>query len=314
MERSDDTFRTVARLAPAELAAFDAVMRYGGFRAAARATGASASGLSHAVASLERRLATQLLLRNTRHVSLTDAGRRFLEALRPALDQLSSAVAELEGGGDKEPAGLVRINASAIAVEQIMETLLTPFMRSAPGVRVDIRAEDELVDIAEHGFDCGIRLLELVPDDYVAVPIGPDTQQHIVVGSPDYLDSAPPLTSPSDLVKHRCIQLRLARRSLYRWEFAKDGESLSVRTDGSLTVDSSRLALAAALGGLGLAYVTRISAEDALAAGRLVQCLEGWTPPYPGLALYYARHRHMSSAMRALVAFLRDKRSSSPSH
>lgn len=312
MGRTDDPFRTVAQLAPAELAAFDAVIRHGGFRSAARATGVSASGLSHAVASLERRLATQLLLRNTRHVSLTDAGRRFLDALRPALDQLGSAVAELEGSGDAAPGGLVRINASATAVEQIMETLLIPFMRSAPGVRIDVHAEDELIDIAEHGFDCGIRLLELVPDDYVAVPVGPETQQHIVVGSPEYLDTAAKLTSPFDLVKHQCIQLRLAQRSLYRWEFSKDGENLSVRTLGSLTVDSSRLALAAAVGGLGLAYVTRMSAEESLAARRVVQCLEGWTPPYPGLALYYARHRHMSSAMRALTAFLRRQQSLSP--
>ncbi|WP_246504944.1 LysR family transcriptional regulator [Microvirga antarctica] len=309
MERDDETFRTVARLAPSELAAFDAVMRHGGFRAAARATGASPSALSHAVAALERRLATQLVLRSTRHVSLTEAGRRFLDALRPALDQLSAAVAEL-ASSDAEPTGLIRINASVVAVEQVMEALLIPFMQSAPGVRVDIHGEGALVDIAEGGFDCGIRLAELVPDDCVAIPIGAATQQHIVIGSPTYLEHAPHLVSPSDLTAHQCIQLRLAPDALYRWEFAKDGESFTVRTVGRLVVGSTKLALAAAVGGLGLAYVTRALAEEALHSARVVQVLGSWTPPYPGLALYYSRHRHMSSAMQALVSYLRRERTS----
>lgn len=304
MERDDETFRTVARLQPSELAAFDAVIRHGGFRAAARATGASPSALSHAVAALERRLKTQLVLRSTRHVSLTDPGRRFLDALRPALDQLGAAVSEL-GSSDGEPTGLIRINASAVAVEQIMEALLIPFMESAPGVQIDIHGESALVDLAEGGFDCGIRLLELVPEDSVAIPIGDQMQQHIVVASPAYLERAPSPVLPSDLTAHQCIQLRLAPDAIYRWEFAKGGESITVHTAGRLVVDSTRLALAAAVGGLGLAYVTRASAREALQANRVVQLLEQWTPPYPGLALYYSRHRHLSSAMRALGTYLR---------
>jgi DNA-binding transcriptional LysR family regulator len=232
------------------------------------------------------------------------------------LDQLSAAVSEL-GSSDGKLSGLIRVTASAVAVEEVMEALLIPFMQSTPGVRIDIHGEGALVDIAERGFDCGIRLLELVPDDCVAIPIGAATQQHIVVASPAYLERAPNLDSPSDLTVHQCIQLRLAQDAIYRWEFAKDGESFTVRIGGRLVVDSTRLALAAAVGGLGLAYVTRTLAEQALQAARIVQVLDKWTPPYPGLALYYSRHRHMSSAMRALVTFLRHKRTSdtvSPPH
>lgn len=63
-------------------------------------------------------------------------------------------------------------------------------------------------DFAEGGFDCGIRLAELGSEDIVAVPIGPD-QQHIVVGAPQYLNEAPVLMSPSNILHHRCAQLRM---------------------------------------------------------------------------------------------------------
>ena len=295
-------------LAPGELAAFDAVVRHGGFRAAARATGASASALSHAVAALERRLATQLLLRSTRNVSLTEAGQQFLAALRPALHQLSAAVSDISGR-DGEPSGLIRINASPVAVEQVMQSVVVPFMLSAPKIRVDIHGEGSLVDIAEGGYDCGIRCLELVPDDCVAIPIGEPTQQHILVASPHYLRDAPPLATPADLVHHQCIQLRLSSNNVYRWEFTRNAETFTVGTTGNLVVDSTRLALSGAIGGLGIAYVMRSLAAEALASSDLVQVLEAWTPPYPGLALYYLRHRHMSAPMRALVDFLKDKAS-----
>ncbi len=75
--------------------------------------------------------------------------------------------------------------------------LLTRFMKLQPAMRFEIRSEGRLVDIAEGGFDCGVRAAELVPGEMVAITIGPD-QQHIVVASPAYLDNAPPVESPSD--------------------------------------------------------------------------------------------------------------------
>ncbi len=106
---------------------------------------------------------------------------------------------------------------------------------------------------------------------------------------------------------HQCIQLRLSSNNVYRWEFTRSAETFPVGTAGNLVVDSTRLALSGAIGGLGIAYVLRSLAAEALASSDLVQVLEAWTPPYPGLALYYLRHRHMSAAMQALVEFLRDK-------
>src|ERR1700760_1895937 len=150
MARNGELYRTVSNLAPAELAAFLAVVEYGGFRAAARAVGSSPSALSHSVAGLEARLKVQLFIRTTRNVSLTEAGERFAEALQPALGQISRAFDALEGYS--RPAGTIRISASIGAAEQILEPMLIEFLRLHPAMRLDVRADDALIDIASGGF------------------------------------------------------------------------------------------------------------------------------------------------------------------
>lgn len=301
--QTNESFRTVAALPPAELAAFLAVAEYGGFRIAARQSGLSPSALSHAVASLEARLTVQLFRRTTRNVSLTEAGQAFFVRLAPAVAEIVEAVAEL-GDYSARPTGLLRINADATAAEQVLEPLILEFMKAYPDMRVEVVSERRLVDIAQEGFDCGIRTSALVPSDMVAIPIGP-MQQHIVVGAQSYLASAPPLKSPADLSNHRCIQLRMPTGVPYRWEFQARGESLTVETRGSLILDNSRLILTAAMAGYGLGYITRWMAGPALDAGTLTVLLPEWTPAYPGLCLYYPKHRHMSVGMRAFMSFAR---------
>lgn len=304
--RIDEIYRTVSSLPPGELAAFLAVAENGGFRAAARTLDQSASALSHSVAGLERRLKVKLFHRSTRNVSLTESGRRFAARLVPAISEIGQAVEEL-GDMNAAPTSLLRINSDANAAEQVLMPLLTSFLASHPDMRFEIVSDSGLVDIAEGGFDCGVRLRELVPDDMIAIPIGPE-QQHIVVGSPSYLENAPVLVQPSDVIHHRCVQLRMSSGAIYRWEFQRRGEAFSVDTVGNIVVDHSRLLLAAAVEGYGLAYVTKWMAMQSLTNGSLKQVLVDWTPPYPGLCLYYPRHRHISAGMRAFLDFLRAAR------
>lgn len=114
-----------------------------------------------------------------------------------------------------------------------------------------------------------------------------------------------PLRSPADLSRHHCIQLRLPSGRLYRWEFERHGEAFALDTQGRLVLDSSRQVREAALAGFGLGYLSRAVVESDLAASALVRVLADWTPPYPGLCLYYPRHHQLSAGMRALVAFAR---------
>ena len=97
---------------------------------------------------------------------------------------------------------------------------------------------------------------------------------------------------------------------LYRWEFEKRGEAMAVDVPGRLTLDNDRLMVEAALEGLGLAFLSDFWVTGHLAAGDLQAVLEDWTPPFPGLCLYYSGHRHMTAGLRAFIDMLREQRKS----
>jgi DNA-binding transcriptional LysR family regulator len=288
-----------------ELNAATAIAARKSFRAAANDLGISASALSHAIASLESRLGVRLFNRTTRSVSLTPAGEQFLTRVKPAMSEIADAMHEVNEQRST-PAGLIRINTSEGAGEQILAPIVTEFLRRyGDDVQLELVTETGLVDIVADSFDAGVRLAEMVPRDMISIPIG-KTQRHIVVGAPSYFTTRSQPRSPSDLKEHVCVRYRLPGGSIYRWEFEKRRQILSVDITGPLTLDSDRLVLRAALEGAGLAYVNEWSARKALAEGRLVQVLSDWTPSYPGLCLYYPSHRHLAAAMRAFTEMIRE--------
>ena len=287
-----------------ELNAAAAIAARKSFRAAANDLGISASALSHAVASLESRLGVRLFNRTTRSVSLTPAGEQFLTRVKPAMSEIADAMHEVNEQRST-PSGLIRINTSEGAGEQILAPIVTEFLRRYGDVQLEIVTDAGLVDIVADGFDAGVRLADMVPRDMISIPIG-KTQRHVVVGAPSYFTARTQPRSPSDLKEHVCVRYRLPGGSIYRWEFEKRAQILSVDITGPLTLDSDRLVLRAALEGAGLAYVSEWNARKALAEGRLVQVLSDWTPPYPGLCFYYPSHRHLAAAMRAFTDVIRE--------
>src|SRR6202022_1246564 len=112
------------------------------------------------------------------------------------------------------------------------------------------------------------------------------------VGAPAYLAKHPPPHSPADLAAHLCIRARLASGAIYRWEFERRGECLDIDVRGPLTLDEPWLMLEAARAGVGLAYLSEANVAEDLRAGKLQRVLEGWTPPFAGLCLYYPGRRH----------------------
>jgi DNA-binding transcriptional LysR family regulator len=274
------------------------------FRAAAADLGVSTSALSHSIAALEARLGVRLFHRTTRSVSLTAAGESFLARIEPALRAIGEAM-EAVNEHRELPAGLLRINTSDVAADQMLTPIVLEFLRRYPDMRVEIVTEGRLVDIVAGGFDGGVRLSEMVPQDMISIPVGGE-QQHVVIGSPHYLVGRRQPLTPADLANHSCLRLRLGD-SIYRWQFEKRGEAISIDVSGPLTLDEPHLILNAAIAGAGLAYVSAWIARDALADGRVVRLLTDWTPPYPGLRFYYPRHRHATAGLRAFVALLREK-------
>jgi DNA-binding transcriptional LysR family regulator len=295
----------MSRASLAELEAVATVARTGGFRAAARELGVSSSALSHAIAALEDRLHVRLFNRTTRSVALTAAGETFIAEVAPALAAIDGALENVREGSS-DISGALRINTSRGAAVLLLQPLFLRYLSRYPRVELEIATEEALIDVLGHGFDAGVRLADTVPPDMIAIPILP-TIRSVVVGAPAYFAGRKRPVAPADLMQHQCIRARMGAGKLYRWEFEKRGQTVLIDAPGALTLDESGLMLEAALAGAGLAYIGEPSAADHIAAGRLEVVLADWTPPYPGLSLYFAGRRHIPARLRALIDLIREQ-------
>ncbi len=284
-------------------AVFAAVARHGSFRKAAAELSLSASAASYAVRTLEDRLGVGLFNRTTRSVSLTEAGRHLLERLQPALGSVGTALEEMNLFR-ASPAGTLRINTFRDAALVVVAPLVERFLRMYPDIQLDIVSDDGLVDIVGQGFDVGIRYEESVPEDMVAVPVGPP-QRFVVIGAPAYFKRRGKPKHPDDLMRHECIRYRFRSGAFYKWELAKDGVQLQVDVPGRLSVGDSELILRAALDGVALGFLPDHKVAAYVAAGKLVCVLEDWCPPMAGMMMYYPRQRQMTSALRAFIDLAR---------
>lgn len=287
-----------------DLEAVLAIARRGSFRAAAADLGMSTTALSAAVAKLEADLGIRLFNRTTRSVSPTDAGRAFVARVGPALREVHDAL-EAVRARQATPSGTLRVNAFATAAREILSPLVLEFIRRHPQMHVDIATEGRLVDIVAEGFDLGVRAADLVPGDMVALPLGRPFR-HAVVASPAYLERHGTPATPPDLLGHRCVRVRLPDGAPFRWRFEKDGKATQLDVPGPVTLDEASLAREAVLAGVGLGYFMEPDVRADIAAGRLVRVLENWTPPLPGLCLYYPGRRNPSAALKAFLALARE--------
>jgi DNA-binding transcriptional LysR family regulator len=286
-----------------ELAAFEAVARHRSFRKAGEERGVTASAISHAVSNLEERIGIRLLNRTTRSVSLTDAGGRLHAQLLPAFDGMGAALDSLNQFRDT-PFGKVRLNIPNSIAPFVVGPMLGRLTAANPDLEIEVVATDRLVDIAEEGFDAGIRLGESLREGMVAVRINPRLRL-IVVGSPDYFARRAIPATPHDLKDHVGIQNIFPNGNRFAWEFRKDGEAIDYWPTGPLALDDHELIVHAAQGGVGLGYVWEQRAAAALADGSLIQCLEAWCQPEDWLYLYYPSRRNMSASLRAVIEAMR---------
>ena len=289
-----------------DLHAVTAVARHRSFRLAATDLGVSTSALSRIVSTFEQRLGVRLFNRTTRSVAVSEAGEAFLARVTPALREISQAMEAVNAQRDT-PFGTLRINTSEGAARQILTPIVIAFLRRYPDMRIDLVTDGRLVDIVGEGFDAGLRLAEMVPQDMIATPCGP-AQQRVVVAAPGYLEARGRPIAPADLLSHECIRHRLPGGAIDRWTFSRHGEQLSLDVRGALTLDSHDLRAEAAMEGVGVAYLWRWFVDGQIEAGRLVTLLDDWTTPRHDLCLYYPRNRHMSAGLRAFIALARERR------
>lgn len=290
-----------------DLSDFVVVARAKGFREGARASGVSPSKLSEAVRRLETQLGVRLLHRTTRSVTLTESGQRLLDRLGPALTEVESSLHAAISAG-QTLTGTLRLNVPVNAARLILPGILPDFLAANPGIRVEVTAENSVVNVLEAGFDAGIRYGDRLEQDMIAVPIGPRTQRFATAASPAYLAQRGRPQHPRDLLAHACLGSRFANGALEIWEFERKGEVVQVTPSGPLVVRAGTtvdLAVEAAIAGTGVIYLFEEWLQPHLDSGQLEPVLKPWWQDFSGPLLYYYGGRLVPAPLRAFIDFIR---------
>ena len=276
------------------------VARHRSFAAAAAELGMSPSAISHAVRSVEDRLAIPLFARTTRSVSLTEAGARFVAGVEPALTDIEKTVEGLSAERG-EVTGLLRIDVARVNFEMALTRILAKLAQQHPRLTVEVRTGHTSVDIVAQGFDAGIRVLRSIHQDMVTTRLT-GSFKVILVASRDYLDARGTPKSIADLHQHNCIGIRsVTSGAIYDWELIDGKKPTTVKTSGTALMTDNTEALSLALAGVGIAYIVEPLARRYVREGSLEWLLPQTAVEHDGLFLYYPRRASLAPKLRAFI-------------
>lgn len=280
---------------------FIAVVERGTFTAAAKQLGVSVSHVSRNIAELELRLATQLFVRTTRQMQLTESGQRLFSATEPLLEELIGAQERLTRGSESLE-GAIRITLAGKLAEEQIVPLLTDFSVFHPGINLEIDVSARNVDLIAEGYHLAIRMgplsssSSLVAVRLVSVPM-------ITLASPTLLEAIGTIDGPENLPPEHCLPL-VGRQ----WHFTDGKRQMSVRPVGRFATNSGSAAVNAAVKGIGIIHVPAYYAGEKVNSGELVTLLPEWrSVERTTFYLVYPAGKHMPVRVRSMIDFLQSK-------
>ncbi|MCO8163685.1 LysR family transcriptional regulator [Pseudomonas sp. 21LCFQ02] len=277
----------------------------GSFAEAARRLGLTSAAVGKNVAGLEARLGVRLFLRSTRRLTLTEAGRRFLDEVGGSFGVIQNAVANL-ASAEGQPAGTLKVSMGLMFGRLYVLPLLGEFLQQYPAIVADWHFDNRQVDLIGQGFDAAIGGGFELPPGVVARKLGP--AHRILVAAPEYLRQNP-VEHPDDLENAAGILIRSPQTGRVRsWPLThRDQEQCPLRLKPRMTLSDSEAACAAAEQGLGIALVSLPFALPYLERQRLVRVLPDWYVDDGNISLYYAEHKLLPGKTRAFVDFLLER-------
>ncbi|GBQ34106.1 LysR family transcriptional regulator [Acetobacter fabarum] len=281
---------------------FVKVVQLGSFSAAARALALSPTMVTKHVTTLEDRLGVTLFRRSTRHLSLTEAGRLFLEGSQRILADMEDM--ELTVSEQRHEArGHLRLNAPVSFAIRYVAPYLPEFNRLHPHVSVELGLNDRTVDLIDEGWDLTLRIRKMPSSTLRSRRLA--TIRMVVCAAPAYLERAGTPTRVEELSQHQCLGYTLSgTNSASRWSFGEKGEK-TVPVSGPLSANNGDVLREAALAGEGIVYQPVFVVSEELRTGRL-RALTLDLPPVPGPDLHavYAPGISVSLKIRAMIDYL----------
>jgi DNA-binding transcriptional LysR family regulator len=283
-----------------ELQVFVAVAESEGFAAGARKLGVSPPVATRAVADLEMRLGIKLLTRSTRHVRLTDAGKRYLDDAKRILTDIAEAD-EAATGINGEPSGHLAITAPVLFGKMFVLPGVIDFLNRFPKMEVNALFLDRVVNLLEEGLDVGIRIGELADSSMRAIRVG--AVKRVVCASPDYLARVGTPQRPDELLQHTIITANGLNAGT-EWKFS-DGINLRVKPRLSFATNDS--AMEAAIAGFGITRLLSYQIAPQLADGRLQVLLTEFEQTKIPIHVIHREGRYASAKIRSFVDLMVDR-------
>lgn len=283
-----------------DLRVYVAVTRRASFRAAALELGMSPAYVTKRIRLLEQVLATKLLHRTTRKVTVTEEGERVFVWAQRVLDDIDSLVEEVSAAR-RAPRGLLRVSSSFGFGRQIVAPVLARMASSHPTMAVRLELFDHLIDIAGEGFDLDVRVGDEIAPQFIATRLAPN--HRVLCASPDYLKRRGTPRTLADLSTHDCVVIRERDHPFGVWRLnAGDGVE-TVKVIGPMSTNNGEIAVQWALDGLGIVLRSIWQVGPLIRDGHLVQVLPDYRQEANVWAVYPTRLSN-SAKVRVCVEFL----------
>lgn len=282
------------------LAVFVRVVDTGSFTAAAQALGLRKSSVSRGVARLEEDLGVRLLHRTTRKLTLTDAGRTYVERVRESIERVDEATAAVREMGH-EPQGLIRVTAIPEFGQRGLADLVVRFIRRYPKISLELVLTSRSVDLVEEEIDIAIRAGVLRDSSLIARKIVA-TDLHLFA-APSYVHRRGKPKNLSDLELHECVLYRpQAGKNVLRLTGPKGEETVEVR--GPVGADDMSFNRHAVVAGAGIGLLPAPSVAKHLERGELVRVLPAYAVEGGALYVVSPASRHQLTRVKLLREFL----------
>ncbi len=286
------------------MAMFARVVEAKSFTGAAAVLGVSKSVVSKRVAALESRLATRLLHRTTRRLSLTPEGVRLYERCTQMLRAADEA-SELAASEGDAPRGVLRVSSPMTFSDLYLGDAVAEFVRRYPAVRVEVSVSNPMVDLIVERVDVAIRITPKLGGSSLVARRLAKTRK-VVCASPSYLRERGIPRAPDDLRAHSCLRFSQLPAEV-EWRFRRGARDVVVPVMGPIVADNSETLRRGALAGAGLIVLPVYYAAMDLAEGRLVSVLGDWELDVLGIFAVYSSGRLVPAKVRAFVDFLAER-------
>lgn len=285
-----------------EIEAFVQVMAHGSMAAAALAAGVTPVMMGRRLDALEQRLGTQLVIRTTRRLSLTDQGASYLDECRQLLARWDEAERAVSSRHQRASGHLI-VSAPAAFGRLHVAPHASSFLKANPEVQLSFNLTDRVVDLVREGYDMGIRIGGQIDPNFVAIKLA--SNQRVVCGTPAYFRKRGKPRTLDDLRQHNCLAFNLQGGQQRGWYFLKDGKTVTVKVEGNLDCNDGELLHRWVSEGLGLGWRSTWEIQSQLHSGELVTVLDEFALPAYDILAVYPQQKHLPAKVRFFIEHLK---------